>query len=279
MLKHRIIPCLLLKDGKLTKTIRFGLDDAGHPTHERVRNIGNYIAAVKVFNARDVDELVLLDISASDDGRLGPNEFLVQDVARECFMPLAVGGGIGNFFDKKRPEKGTENGLQWAHQLLRFGADKVVVDTHAIRNPKLISALANRFGAQLVVVAIDVRRNRDEKQKVYRRNGRNETDWAPVDWAKEAERLGAGEIFLTSIDNDGLMKGYDVALTRSVAKAVKIPVIASGGAGELQHFADVVKQGKADAVAAASIFQYTQYTPNDIKAYLAEHGVPVRLQR
>lgn len=259
MLKTRIIPCLLLKDGKLTKTIRFGLENP----NETIRNIGNYIAAVKVFNARDVDELVFLDISATADGR-DPLYPVIADVARECFMPLAVGGGVRT--------------LEHIERLLNVGADKVVLNTAAIEHSELITQAANRYGAQLVVLSIDVRK-KNGNYGVYSRNGSKPTGMNPVEWATRGEKLGAGEIFLTSIDHDGVMDGYDVNLTELVAKSVRIPVIASGGAGQLQHFVDVVKWGKADAVAAASIFQYTQYTPNDIKAHLAEHGVPVRLQR
>jgi cyclase len=267
VLKHRIIPCLLLKDGKLTKTIRFGLDDAGNPTHEHVRNIGNYIAAVKVFNARDVDELVFLDISATADDR-DPLYPVIADVARECFMPLAVGGGIRT--------------LDQIQRLLNVGADKIVLNSAPFDTPELISQAANRYGAQLVVVSIDVKREDNGELMVYSHNGTKNTGKNVVEWADQAVQLGAGEIFLTSIDHDGKMDGFDTKLIELVAKTarlrVQVPVIASGGAGTPEHFLAAIQSG-ADAVSAASIFQYTQYTPNDIKAYLAEHGVPVRLQR
>lgn len=251
MLKTRVIPCLLLKDLKLIKTIQFG----------QYRNIGSYIAAVTVFNARDVDELVFLDISASLEHR-DPLYPLIADVARECFMPLAVGGGV--------------NTMDHIARLLRVGADKVVLNTSALDNPAFITEGANRYGAQCIVVSVDAKKT-PSGYEVYRDHGKNPTGKNPVDWAKEAERRGAGEIFLTSIDHDGMMDGYDIELTKQVAQAVRIPVIASGGAGTLQHFVDVVAQGRADAVAAASIFQYTQYTPLDIKRCLAEYGIPARL--
>lgn len=251
MLKKRVIPCLLLKDLKLIKSIQFG----------QYRNIGNYIAAVAVFNARDVDELVLLDISASAEKR-DPLYPLISDVARECFMPLAVGGGVRT--------------IEHITRLLRVGADKVVLNTAALDDPHFITEGAGRFGAQCIVVSIDAKKTTDGYE-VYRENGQVPTGKEVVEWAKEAEKRGAGEIFLTSIDKDGVMEGYDVDLTRSVATSVSIPVIACGGAGKLQDFVDVIKDGFADAVSAASIFQYTQCRPHDIKEYLISHGIPARL--
>lgn len=251
MLKTRVIPCLLLKDNRLIKTIQFG----------EYRNIGSYIAAVKVFNARDVDELVFLDMSASLEGR-DPLYHLISDVARECFMPLAVGGGVQT--------------LDHIARLLGVGADKVVLNTSALDHPEFITQGAGRYGAQCIVVSIDVKKT-DRGYEVYRDHGKNPTGLDPITWAKEAESRGAGEIFLTSIDQDGMMKGYDIGLTKSVAEAVSIPVIASGGAGDLNHFVEVIRDGRADAVAAASIFQYTQYTPQDIKQHLIKSGIPARL--
>lgn len=251
MLKTRVIPCLLLKDLKLVKTIRFG----------EHRNIGSYIAAVTVFNARDVDELVFLDISATDEHR-DPLYPLISDVARECFMPLAVGGGVRT--------------MDHIDRLLRVGADKVVLNTAALDDPAFITAGAQRYGAQCIVVSIDAKRS-GAGYEVFRDHGTIPTGMDPVTWARQAEARGAGEIFLTSIDHDGVMNGYDIELTRTVAKAVRIPVIACGGAGTPQHCVDVVRDGCADAVSAASIFQYTQYTPQDIKRALADHGIPARI--
>ncbi|MFH1171408.1 MAG: glycosyl amidation-associated protein WbuZ [bacterium] len=251
MLKKRVIPCLLLKDLKLIKSIQFG----------QYRNIGSYIAAVTVFNARDVDELVFLDISASADHR-DPLYPLISDVARECFMPLAVGGGVRT--------------MDHITGLLQVGADKVVLNTAALDNPDFITAGADRFGVQCIVVSIDAKKTANGYE-VYRENGQRPTGKNVVEWAKEVEKRGAGEIFLTSIDHDGVMEGYDIELTRQVAQAVNIPVIASGGAGKLQDFVDVISNGFADAVAAASIFQYTQCRPHDIKEYLVNHGIPARL--
>lgn len=251
MLKTRVIPCLLLKDLKLIKTIQFG----------QHRNIGSYIAAVTVFNARDVDELVFLDISATDEKR-DPLYPLISDVARECFMPLAVGGGVRT--------------MEHIDRLLRVGADKVVLNTAALDMPEFISAGAKKYGAQCIVVSIDAKKVADGYE-VFRQHGKISTGKSPVEWAQQAESLGAGEIFLTSIDQDGVMQGYDLELTRKVSEAVSIPVIASGGAGKPDDCLTAVRDGKADAVSAASIFQYTQYTPLDIKRALAAAGIPARL--
>lgn len=251
MLKTRVIPCLLLKDFKLIKTIKF----------DQHRNIGSYIAAVTVFNSRDVDELVFLDMSATDERR-DPLYPLISDVARECFMPLAVGGGVRT--------------IDHIDRLLRVGADKVVLNTAALDDPGFITAGAQKYGAQCIVVSIDVRKTTNGYE-VFRDHGAVATGRDPVQWAKQAEQLGAGEIFLTSIDHDGVMDGYDTALTKSVAQAVRIPVIACGGAGIPAHCVEVVINGKADAVAAASIFQYTQYTPHDIKQALVAAGIPARV--
>lgn len=240
-----------MKDLKLIKSIQFG----------QYRNIGSYIAAVKVFNARDVDELVFLDISATSEHR-DPIYPLISDIARECFMPLAVGGGIRTMDNIAR--------------LLQVGADKVCLNSEALKRPEFITEGAMKYGAQCIVVSLDVKKT-DHGYEVYQENGTAPTGLDPLAWAVEAEGRGAGEILLTSIDHDGMMDGYDIELTRLVSDAVKIPVIACGGAGELKHFIDVIERGHADAVAAASIFQYTQYTPQDIKKCLVEHGIPARV--
>lgn len=227
-----------------------------------MRNIGNYIAAVKVFNARDVDELVFLDISATDEQR-DPYFPLISDVARECFMPLAVGGGVST--------------LDHVERLLRVGADKVVLNSSLERDPAFTTLAANRYGAQCIVASIDAKKDSTGVYHAYAQHGQKEIPGTVVDWAKECERRGAGEIFLTSIDHDGMMNGYDVELTKLVATTVSIPVIASGGAGTPDDCVEIVRDGRADAVSAASIFQYTQYTPQDIKQAFVAAGIPARL--
>lgn len=249
MLKTRVIPVLTIKDLRLVKSVRF----AEH------RNIGSYIAAARVFNARDVDEMVVLDL----DGReRGLNPSLLKEITKECFMPLTVGGGVKSIEDVRR--------------LLSLGADKVSINTEAVRNPKLIEAAAREFGSQCVVVSIDAKKTAGGHEVMV--SGRQEkTGLSPVLWAKEAQRLGAGEILLTSIDHDGCLDGYDIELVHRVSSAVSIPVIASGGAGNAEDCVKVVSLGGASASAAASIFQYTEITPKAIKDMLAKAGLEVRL--
>ena len=249
MLKTRVIPCLTIKDLRLVKSIRFS----------EHRNIGSYIAAARVFNARDVDEMLVLDLDAEREG-LHPK--LIQDIAKECFMPLTVGGGVKTLED--------------ISLLLRLGADKVSINSAAVLDPELIKAASSQFGSQCVVVSIDARL-RSGGYEVFTHGGSRNTGLSPALWAKEAEIRGAGEIFLTSIDHDGCMDGYDLSLVKSVVEAVSLPVIASGGAGNEAHCTRVVKEGGAAAVSAASIFQYTEITPNMIKEELAKSGVEVRL--
>jgi cyclase len=246
------MPTLLYKDVGLVKGIRF----------DSSRRVGSLMQAVKVYNMREVDELVFLDISASLAGR-APDFDLVDDFADECFMPLTVGGGIRTLDDVRR--------------LLTVGADKVAVNTAAIERPELIREIASRFGNQCVVVSIDARRGNDGVYEVFSHSGTRGTGLDPVVWARAAERSGAGEILLTSIDRDGTMEGYDLELTRSVSDAVDIPVIASGGAGGYEHLADALTEGGASALAAASIFHFTQATPLEAKRYLHDRGHPVRL--
>ena len=249
MLKTRIIPCLTIKDLKLVKSIKF----AEH------RNIGSYIAAVRVFNARDVDEMIFLDLDARLNG-LKP--WLLTEVAKECFMPLAVGGGIRTLND--------------IHLLLQIGADKVVINTAVVENPSFIGEAARVFGSQCIVVSIDAKKT-GKHHEVFSHGGSLPTGRTPASWAAEAERQGAGEIFLTSIDRDGTMEGYDTALVKEVSTAVNIPVIACGGAGKGEDFEQAIKEGGASAAAAASIFQYTQITPLAIKRRLAALEIPVRI--
>lgn len=252
MLKIRIIPCLLLKDLKLVKSIQF----------DRHRNIGSYIAAVRVFDAREVDELVFLDISATPEHRPISLE-IVRTVAEDCFMPFGAGGGIRTVGDIR--------------QLLKIGADKVIINTEAVRNPQFIAEAAKIFGCQAIVVSIDAKLTARGRYEIFVRGGKESTGLDAVEWAKRSEELGAGELLITSIDKDGTMEGYDINLIRSVSDMIRIPVIASGGAGKLQDFVDAVKLGGASAVAAASIFQYTQTTPLMIKQYMQQHGIAVRL--
>jgi cyclase len=219
--------------------------------------------AVKVYNTRDVDELILLDIEATPQSR-EPDYELISSLAEECFVPLAVGGGIRS--------------IETVRRLLRVGADKVCINTAAYASPHLVSEAAERFGAQCVVVAIDVRRHADGRYECYGNCGRIPNGCNPVEWAAKLETLGAGEILLTSIDRDGTMEGYDLDLIREVSKGVKVPVIASGGAGCYDHMLQAIQGAGASAVAASSIYLFTQCTPLEAKAYLSERGVAVRHQ-
>lgn len=251
MLKVRVMPTLLWKNFGLVKGEGF----------DSWRRIGTVMPAIKVYNRREVDELVLLDITASDEGR-DPDYESVAEFAAECFVPLTVGGGIHN--------------LEQIKLLLRSGADKVAINTAAYRNPTLITDIAQRFGSQCVVVSIDFKRHPDGRYECYSLSGTQPEGKDPVNWAKEVETLGAGEILLTSIDRDGLMQGYDLDLIRQVTEAVNIPVIASGGAGGYEDFYLALTQAGASAVAAASIFHFTEQTPLEAKDYLQAKGLPVR---
>ena len=251
MLTRRIIPCLDVDKGRVVKGTKFlELRDAGDP-----------VECAVAYNDQGADELVFLDITASSDGRATMID-VVERTAARCFMPLTVGGGIRAVEDMKA--------------MLRAGADKVSVNTAAIQNPSLVDAGANTFGCQCIVVAIDARSNKNGTWQVYTHGGRNRTELDAVEWAKEVCRRGAGEILLTSMDADGTKAGYDLELTRAVSEAVTIPVIASGGAGTLDHMVSVLSEGKADAVLAASIFHFGEYTVRGVKDFLATHGVPVR---
>ena len=251
MLTRRIIPCLDVDKGRVVKGTKFlELRDAGDP-----------VECAVAYNNQGADELVFLDITASSDGRATMID-VVERTAERCFMPLTVGGGIRTVDDMKA--------------MLRAGADKVSINTAAIQNPGVIDAGAGTFGCQCIVVAIDARSNGDGTWRVFTHGGRNATDLDAVAWAAEVCRRGAGEILLTSMDADGTRDGYDVALTRAVSEAVTIPVIASGGAGNLDHMVTVLSDGKADAVLAASIFHFGEYTVNSVKEYLGARGVPVR---
>jgi len=251
MLTKRIIPCLDVTGGRVVKGISFvQLRDAGDP-----------VELAKFYDGEGADELVFLDITASSDAR----EILadiVERVSEQVFIPLTVGGGLRNIEDIRR--------------ILEAGADKVSLNTAAVNNPALISQGAEKFGSQCIVVAVDAKRTSPGTWEVFTHGGRTPTGKDAVKWVAQAEALGAGEILLTSMDCDGQQTGYDLPLTRAVAEAVNIPVIASGGAGYLNHFYDALAEGKADAVLAASLFHYGTYSVRQTKVYLEERGLPVR---
>lgn len=252
MLTKRIIPCLDVNDGRVVKGINFvNLRDAGDP-----------VEVAAAYDQAGADELVFLDITASSDNRRTVVD-MVRRVAEQVFIPFTVGGGIRTTDDFK--------------ELLREGADKISINSSAINTPELISDAAEKFGSQCVVVAIDARRRPEGSGwNVYKNGGRIDTGLDAVEWAREANRRGAGEILLTSMDCDGTKAGYDVELTRQVAECVSIPVIASGGAGTMEHFYDALTEGRADAALAASLFHYKEMEIGALKDYLAGRGVPVR---
>jgi len=250
MLKKRIIPCLDVKDGRVVKGTNFvGLRDAGDP-----------VEIAKAYDQQRADEIVFLDITASHEKR-GIIIDIVRKTAEQVFMPLTVGGGI--------------NSLDDIRQLLNAGADKVSMNTAAVKNPQLIEEAARCFGSQCIVVAIDAKKSKNGWE-VYTHGGRTATGKDAVQWAGEAERYGAGEILLTSMDADGTKNGYDLSLTKAICDAVGIPVIASGGAGKLEHFHDVFKLTTADAALAASIFHYNEIPINEVKKYLISKNIAIR---
>ncbi len=252
MLAKRIIPCLDVKDGRVVKGVNFvNLRDAGDP-----------VELANLYDREGADELVFLDISASHEGRATMVD-VVRQTAGEISIPFTVGGGISSVDDMKR--------------LLRAGADKTGINTAAVLNPQLITDGARKFGSQCIVVAIDARYNEEwGTWEVYTHGGRKPTGKRAIEWAQEAERLGAGELLLTSMDADGTKDGFDLPLTSAVSEAVGIPVIASGGAGKVEHFADVFTRGKADAGLAATIFHYKELSIDQVKGYLFGKGVEVR---
>ena len=253
MLTKRIIPCLDVKDGRVVKGVNFvDLRDAGDP-----------VEIAKAYDRAGADELTFLDITASSDNRATVVD-MVRKVAEQVFIPFTVGGGIRTVEDFRT--------------LLRAGADKISVNSAALMNPDLISQAAEKFGSQCVVVAIDARRREDGSGwNVYKNGGRVDMGIDALEWAQKAFQLGAGEILLTSMDADGTKAGYDIPLTRAIADLVSIPVIASGGAGDLPHFYDALTDGGADAALAASLFHYKELEIRQVKEYLAQRGVPVRL--
>lgn len=254
MYAKRIIPCLDVKNGRVVKGVSFvDLRDAGDP-----------VECAAAYDRQGADELVLLDITATHEGR-GTMRDIVERVAKTVFIPFTVGGGIKTTEDFK--------------ELLRAGADKISVNSAAVRNPGLINEAAEKFGSQCVVCAIDAKRRTDGGWEVYLNGGRIPTGIDAVKWAKEAYSRGAGEILLTSMDCDGQKNGYDLELTNAVSSAVGIPVIASGGAGKKEHFYDAFTKGAADAVLAASLFHFNELPVPELKKYLSENGIPVRIQR
>ena len=252
MLKNRIIPCLDVKDGRVVKGINFvDLIDAGDPVEQS-----------SVYNKNGADEICFLDITASSDKR----DILLDTVKKTaecCFVPLTVGGGVRSIQDIRK--------------LLLAGADKVSINTAAIKNPELIKESSNKFGSQCIVVAIDAKKTAENKWTVFTHGGREATELDAVEFAKLAEKNGAGEILLTSMDRDGTKEGYDIELTKKISSSLNIPVIASGGVGNLQHLKDGILDGGASAVLAASIFHFGEYSIQEAKEYLKKENVPVRL--
>jgi cyclase len=254
VLKRRVIPCLDVKDGRTVKGVGFtDLKDAGDP-----------VELARRYDAEGADELAFLDITASVEGR-GTLLEIVQRTAAECFMPLMVGGGVSSVEDVRK--------------LLLAGADKVSINTAAVREPELIRRAAEKFGSQCITVAIDAKQVASSRWEVFTHGGRTATELDAVEWARRATELGAGEILLTSMDRDGSQAGYDLALTRRVVEAVPVPVIASGGAGGLPHIVEVLAETGVSAVLAASIFHYGRHSIGEAKRAIAEAGIPIRLGR
>ncbi|HEX2534527.1 MAG TPA: imidazole glycerol phosphate synthase cyclase subunit [Chitinophagaceae bacterium] len=251
MLKIRVIPTLLWKNFGLVKGVGFN----------SWRRVGSILPAVKVYNTRQVDEMIIVDISASTE-QADPDFEMLSEIAHECFVPLTFGGGIRT--------------LEHITKALRLGADKIALNTAALEDPQLIRRAADRFGSQCVVVSIDAAKGADGVYYCFSHSGSRMTEHKVVEWAKEAEELGAGEILLTDVQLDGSMEGYNLQLIRDVSNAVNIPVIASGGAGKLEDFSEAILSSGASAVAAASLFHFTQTTPLEIKRFLGSKNVMVR---
>ena len=257
MLTKRVIPCLDVHDGKVTRGVQFGRAEEGG-----LRNVGDPVDLARRYNDQGADEMVFFDITASAHGRASMVD-VIERTAAHCFMPLTVGGGIRVVEDMSI--------------MLKSGADKISINSSAIATPELISAGAERFGSQCIVVSIDAKKVAPDRWEVFGQGGRKPTGLDAIEWAIEAVRRGAGEIVLNSIDADGTKAGYDLVITRRISEAVGVPVVASGGAGTLDHLVEVLREGRADAVLAASIFHFGEFTVGDVKKYLGEHGVPVRL--
>jgi cyclase len=256
MFTKRVIPCLDVHDGKVTRGIQFGRAEEGG-----LRNVGDPVELAVRYNKQGADEMVFFDITATAHGRASMVD-VIERTAAQCFMPLTVGGGIRAVEDMRT--------------MLQAGADKISINSSALSNPELITAGAERFGSQCIVVSIDAKRTAPDFWEVHSHGGRKPTGLDAVAWAVRAYELGAGEIVLNSIDADGTKAGYDCEVTRRVSESVGVPVVASGGAGNLDHIAEVLFSGKADAVLAASIFHFGQHTVGDVKAHLSARGIPVR---
>ena len=251
MLKNRIIPCLDVKNGRVVKGINFvELKDAGDPVEQ-----------AKIYSKGGADEICFLDITASNENRATIYD-VVKNTSKQCFVPLTVGGGVRSVDD--------------INKLLNCGADKVSINTAAVKNPKLVEKSSKKFGSQCIVVAIDAKKNKNTWE-IYTHGGRKNSKINAIDFAKKMENCGAGEILITSMDRDGTQSGYDIDLVRKVSSETNIPIIASGGVGKLDHLAEGIKLGKASAVLAASIFHYGKYSINEAKEYLKLNGIPVRI--
>ncbi len=256
MLTKRVIPCLDVHGGQVTRGVQFGRAEAGE-----LRNVGDPVELAVRYNEQGADEMVFFDITASAHGRASMVD-VIERAADQCFMPLTVGGGIRTVEDM--------------HAMLKAGADKVSINSSALSMPDLIRQGAEKFGSQCIVVSIDCKKVAPDKWEVFAKGGRQPTGLDAVEWAKKAVALGAGEIVLNSIDADGTKAGFDLVITRRVSESVGVPVVASGGAGTLEHMASVLLEGRADAVLAASIFHFGTYTVGQVKEYLAQQTIPVR---
>ena len=256
MLAKRVIPCLDVHAGRVTRGQQFGRAE-----ENGLRNVGDPVELAVRYNEQGADELVFFDITASSEGRKSILD-VIERTADRCFMPLTVGGGVRTTDDMRA--------------LLRAGADKISLNSAALARPEIISEGAEAFGSQCMVVSIDAKKTAPGVWSVFARGGREQTSWEARDWAARAVELGAGEIVLNSIDADGMHTGYDLEITRLISEQAPVPVVASGGAGELAHFSAVLEQGKADAVLAASVFHYGTFTIGQVKDYLASRSIPVR---
>jgi cyclase len=257
VIAKRVIPCLDVHDGQVTRGVQFGKAEAGE-----LRNVGDPVELALRYNEQGADEMVFFDITASAHGRATMVD-VIERAADQCFMPLTVGGGLRSVDDM--------------YAMLRAGADKISINSSALADPELIRAGAEKFGSQCIVVSIDAKKIAPDRWEVFTHGGRKATGLDAVEWARRAVSLGGGEIVLNSIDADGTKEGFDLVITRRVSEAVSVPVVASGGAGKLEHMAEVLLSGKADAVLAASIFHFGQYTVGDVKRFLAGKGIQVRM--
>ncbi len=257
MLAKRVIPCLDVHDGQVTRGVQFGKAEAGE-----LRNVGDPVELALQYNEQGADEMVFFDITATAHERKTIVD-VIERAGDQCFMPLTVGGGIRTVEDMST--------------MLKAGADKVSINSAAIATPSLIREGAEKFGSQCIVVSIDAKKTGADEWRVFTHGGRKEAGLDAIEWAREAVALGAGEIVLNSIDADGTKAGYDIKITRRISETVGVPIVASGGAGNLDHMVDVLKEGQADAVLAASIFHFGEYTVGEVKDHLAKADIPVRL--